>query len=95
MCRGRGGGGKGPWGGPCGGGQPNLPPKYDAKGIMRLWAKIIPESTVLCADSFFGSHGLAEEFAAQHRPFLMLSKCDKRDAAAPQKNLNLSNTPAL
>ena len=54
--------------------------KYDAKGSMRLWAKIIPPSTVLCADSFFGSHGLAEEFAAQRRPFLMLSKRDKRDA---------------
>ena len=54
--------------------------KYDAKGIMRLWARMIPQSTVLCADSFFGSHGLAEEFAAQRRPFLMLSKRDKRDA---------------
>ena len=56
--------------------------KYDAKGIMRLWAEIIPESTVLCADSFFGSHGLAEEFAAQRRPFLMLSK---RAAALTQE----------
>ena len=54
--------------------------KYDAKGVMRLWARMIPQSTVLCADSFFGSHGLAEEFAAQLRPFLMLSKRDKRDA---------------
>ena len=41
---------------------------------------MIPQSTVLCADSFFGSHGLAEEFAAQRRPFLMLSNRDKRDA---------------
>ena len=55
--------------------------KYDAKGIMRLWARMIPESTVLFAESFFGSHGLAEEFAAQRRPFLMLSKRDKRHAA--------------
>ena len=47
---------------------------------MRLWAKMLPHSTVLCADSFFGSHGHAEEFAAQRRPFLMLSKRDKRDA---------------
>ena len=47
---------------------------------MRLWAKMIPQSTVLCADSFFGSHGLAEEFTAHRRPFLMLSKRDKRDA---------------
>ena len=47
---------------------------------MCLWARMIPQSTVLCADSFFGSHGLAEEFAAQRRPFLMLSKRDKRDA---------------
>ena len=54
--------------------------KYDAKGIMRLWARMIPQSTVFCAESFFGSHGLAEEFAAQRRPFLMLSRRDKRDA---------------
>ena len=47
---------------------------------MRLWARMIPQSTVLCGDSFFGSHGLAEEFAAQHQTFLMLSKPDKRDA---------------
>ena len=47
---------------------------------MRLWARMIPQSTVLCADSFFGSHGLAKEFAAQRRPFLMLSKRDKQDA---------------
>ena len=47
---------------------------------MRLWVKIIPESTVFCADRFFGSHGLAEEFTAQRRPFLMLSKRDKQDA---------------
>ena len=53
--------------------------QYDAKGIMPVWAKMIPQSTVLCADSFFGSHGLAEKFAAQRRPFLMLSKRDKRD----------------
>ena len=54
--------------------------KFNAKGVMRLWARMIPQSTVLCADSFFGSHGLAEEFAAQRGPFLMLSKRDKRDA---------------
>ena len=47
---------------------------------MRLWVRMIPQSTILCADSFFGSHGLAEVFAAQRRPFLMLSKRDKRDA---------------
>ena len=32
--------------------------KDDAKAIMRLWAKLIPQSTVLCADSFVRSHGL-------------------------------------
>ena len=47
---------------------------------MRLWASMIPRSTVLCADSFFGSHEPAEELPAQLRPFLMLSKRDKRDA---------------
>ena len=54
--------------------------KYDAKGIVRLWAKMAPHSTVSCADSFFGSHGLAEEFAAQRPPLPMLSKRDKQNA---------------
>ena len=53
---------------------------YDAKGIRRLWAKLIPRSAVLCADIFFGSHGLAEESAAQRRPCLILLKRVKRDA---------------
>ena len=47
---------------------------------MRLWAKIISPSTVLCREAFFGSHGFAEEFAAQRRPFFMLSNVDKPDA---------------
>ena len=28
---------------------------FDAKNIMKLWASLLPEGTVLCADSFFGS----------------------------------------
>ena len=31
----------------------------DAKGIVRLWAMQIPDTTVLCCDSFFGSHNIA------------------------------------
>ena len=45
----------------------------DAKGIMR-W-------TVLVADLFFGSHGLAEYFVSINRPFLTLSKHNKKDEA--------------
>ena len=47
---------------------------YDAKSIMKLWASLLPEGTVLCADSFFGSHGLAKELAANKRAFLMMTK---------------------
>ena len=56
----------------------------NTKGIMRLWRRqsLNPRSfgASLNPRCFFGSHGLAEEFAAQHWPFLMLSKRDKRDA---------------
>ena len=47
---------------------------FDAKNIMKLWASLLPEGTVLCADSFFGSHGLAKELAANKRAFLMMTK---------------------
>ena len=46
----------------------------DAKNIMKLWASLLPEGTVLCADSFFGSHGLAKELGGNKRPFLMMTK---------------------
>ena len=51
------------------------------KGIMRFWALQLPPETVLVADSFFGSHGLAEYFASINRPFLTLSKRNKKDEA--------------
>ena len=47
---------------------------FDAKNIMNLWASLLPEGTVLCADSFFGSHGHAKELAANKRAFLMMTK---------------------
>ena len=47
---------------------------FDSKNIMKLWASLLPEGTVLCADSFFGSHGLAKELAANKRAFLMMTK---------------------
>ena len=53
----------------------------DAKGIVWWWALQVPRETVLVADSFFGSHGLAEYFASVNRPFLMLSKRNKKDEA--------------
>ena len=48
---------------------------------MHLCVKMIPQSMVFCADSFFKSNGFAKEFAAQHWPFLMLSKRGMRDAS--------------
>ena len=47
---------------------------FDAKNIIKLWASLLPERAVLCADSFFGSHGLAKELAANKRAFLMMTK---------------------
>ena len=55
-------------------------PKYYSKGTMRLWVPIILLSALLCAESFFGSHGSAKPFAAHRRGFLMLSKRDKQHA---------------
>ena len=47
---------------------------FDAKNIVKLWASLLPEGTVLCPDSFFGSRGLAKELAASKRAFLMMTK---------------------
>ena len=47
---------------------------FDAKNIMRLSASLLPEVTVLCADCFLGSHGLAKECAASKRAFLLMTK---------------------
>ena len=47
---------------------------FDAKNIMKLWASLLPKGRVLCADSFFGFHGLAKELAASKRAFLMMTK---------------------
>ena len=47
---------------------------FAANNIMKLWASLLPEGTVICADSLFGSHGLAKELAASERAFLMMTK---------------------
>ena len=47
---------------------------FDAKNIMKFWASLLREGTALCADSFFGSHGLAKELAANERALLMMTK---------------------
>ena len=39
----------------------------------------IPDTTVLCCDSFFGSHNIARELAGKGQPFLLLTKRDKTD----------------
>ena len=51
---------------------------FDAKNIMKFWASLLPEGTVLCADFFFGFHGLAKESAANKRAFLMMTKRSTR-----------------
>ena len=42
--------------------------------VMNLWASLLPQGSILCADSFFGSHELAKELAVSKRPFLMMTK---------------------
>ena len=53
----------------------------DAKGIMRGWVLQVPVETVLVADSFFGSHRLAQYFASVNGPFLIVSKYNNQDEA--------------
>ena len=51
----------------------------DAKGIVRFWSMQILDTTVLCGDSFFGSHNMTRELAGKGQPFLLLTKRDKTD----------------
>ena len=41
---------------------------------MTMWAGLLPTRTILCADSFFGSHELARDLAAARHAFLMMTK---------------------
>ena len=47
---------------------------YNAQQIMTMWAGLLPSGTILCADSFFGSHELARDLAAEEKAFLMMAK---------------------
>ena len=47
---------------------------YNAQQIMTMWAGLLPSGTILCADSFFGSHELARDLAAEEKAFLMMTK---------------------
>ena len=53
---------------------------FDAKRIVGLWSRLIPPGTVFVADSFFGTHTMAQDLSARGTPYLMLIKKDKRDA---------------
>ena len=48
---------------------------------MGLWSRPIPPGTVIVADSFFGSHAMAQDLSARGTPYLMLVKKDKQDAS--------------
>ena len=41
---------------------------------MTMWAGLLPVGTILCADSFFGSHELARDLASERHAFLMMTK---------------------
>ena len=47
---------------------------FNAQEIMTILAGLPPLGTILCADSFFGSHELARDLAAERHALLMMSK---------------------
>ena len=47
---------------------------FNAQQIITMWAGLLPSGTILCADSFFGSHELARDLAAERHAFLMMTK---------------------
>ena len=47
---------------------------FNAQQIMTMWAGLLPSRTILCAYSFFGSHQLAHDLAAERHAFLMMTK---------------------
>ena len=50
----------------------------NARQIVNYWADVLPEGTILVADSFFGSHEAAKGLAIRRTPVLMLCKRDER-----------------
>ena len=53
----------------------------NARQIVIYWAHVLPEGTMLVADSFIGSHEAAKGWAARGTPFLMFCKRDERGAS--------------
>ena len=47
--------------------------EFCSQSIMKLWASLLPEGTVLYADSFFGAHGRTTEWATSKRAFLIMT----------------------
>ena len=47
---------------------------FNAQQIMTMWAGLLLSGTILCADSFFGSHELARDLAAARNAFLLMPK---------------------
>ena len=47
---------------------------FNGHQIMTMWAGLLPSATILCADSFFGSHELARDLAAERHAFRMMTK---------------------
>ena len=47
---------------------------FNAQQIITMWACLLPSGTILCVDSFFGSHELARDLPAQRHAFLMMTK---------------------
>ena len=52
----------------------NTAGNFNAQQIMPMSASLLPSRTILCADSFFGSHDLALDLTADRHAFLMMTK---------------------
>ena len=62
----------------------------NARQIVNYWADVLPEGTILFADSFFGSHEAAKGLAARGTPFLMLWKRHERGVSEAGEVLEVS-----
>ena len=52
----------------------NTAGNLNAQQIRTMWAGLLPTGTILCADSFFGSHELARDLDADRHAFLMMTQ---------------------
>ena len=57
----------------------------NVRQIVNYWADVLPEGTILVANSFFASHEAAKGLAARGTTFLMLGKRDERGVSEAEE----------